>query len=107
MIFKLISTLSDKIVPLLCKEACKNPEPNIKTQALYVISLVTWKLDEVYVANNILPSLRYIVDNERTPAVSMSVIGNFESISNSLGLNYVASSILPVLQVSLLCFYDV
>ena len=70
-----------------------------KTQALYIISLVTWKLDESFVAGNILPSLKYIVDNERTAAVSMSVVGNYESIGNSLGLTYIASSVLPVLQV--------
>jgi len=93
------AVLTEKIVPQLCKEACKNPEPSIKTQALYVISLVTWKLDESFIAGSILPSLQYIVDNERTAAVSMSVVGNFESIGNSLGLTYIASSVLPVLQV--------
>ena len=93
------AVLAEKLVPQLCKEACKNPEASIKTQALYIISLVTWKLDESFVAGNILPSLKYIVDNERTAAVSMSVVGNYESIGNSLGLTYIASSVLPVLQV--------
>ncbi len=32
----------------------------------------------------------------------MSVVGNFESISNSLGLAYVATSVLPILQNMLL-----
>lgn len=89
-------------MPQLCKEACKNPEPSIKIQALYIISLVTWKLDESYVAANILASLKYITDHEKNPQVSMSVVGNFESISNSLGLNYIAVSILPILQTMLL-----
>jgi len=101
------AVLAEKLVPQLCKEACKNPEASIKTQALYIISLVTWKLDESFVAGNILPSLKYIVDNERTAAVSMSVVGNYESIGNSLGLTYIASSVLPVLQVQSVLYYTV
>lgn len=96
------NTLVEKMMPALCKEACKNPESTIKIQALYIISLVTWKLDESYIAANVLTSLKYITDHEKNPAVSMSVVGNFESISNSLGLNYVATSILPILQGMLL-----
>jgi hypothetical protein len=95
-------TLVERVMPALCKEACKNPESTIKIQALYIISLVTWKLEESYIAANILTSLKYIADHEKNPAVSMSVVGNFESISNSLGLNYVATSILPILQGMLL-----
>jgi hypothetical protein len=32
-------------------------------------------MDEKYVAANILPSLKYITDNERNPSVSMCVVG--------------------------------
>ena len=95
-------TLVEKMMPQLCKQACKSPEAAVKIQALYIISLVTWKLDESYIAANVLTSLKYITDNEKNPAVSMSVVGNFESISSSLGLQYVATSILPILQGMLL-----
>ena len=89
-------------MPILCKIACKNPEPSVKIQSLYIISLLTPKLDEAYIAKNILASLKYISDHEKNPQVSMSVVGNFESISNSLGLAYVATSVLPILQNMLL-----
>ena len=96
------TTLVEKLMPVLCKIACKNAEPTIKIQSLYIISLLTHKLDESYIAANILTSLKYITDHEKNPLVSMSVVGNFESISNSLGLNYVATSVLPILQNMLL-----
>jgi hypothetical protein len=96
------ATLVEKLLPTLCKEACKNPEASVKIQSLYVISLLTSKLDESYVAANILTSLKYITDHEKNPQVSMCVVGNFETISNTLGLSYVATSILPILQGMLL-----
>jgi hypothetical protein len=96
------ATLVERMMPQLCKQACKNPESTVKIQALYIISLVTFKLEESYIAANILTSLKYIADHEKNPLVSMSVVGNFESISNSLGLQYVATSILPILQGMLL-----
>jgi len=103
-VYTLFSTASlvDKLMPILCKIACKNPEPSVKIQSLYIISLLTPKLDEAYIAKNILASLKYISDHEKNPQVSMSVVGNFESISNSLGLAYVATSVLPILQNMLL-----
>lgn len=96
------TSLVEKLMPVLCKIACKHAEYTIKVQALYIISLLTHKLDESYIAANILTSLKYISDHEKNPLVSMSVVGNFESISNTLGLNYVATSVLPILQNMLL-----
>lgn len=33
-------------------------------------------MDEEYVVANIIPSLKYITDNEKNPSVSMCVVGN-------------------------------
>lgn len=37
------SSLCDKLIPKLCKEACKNPEASVKIQALYILSLFSVK----------------------------------------------------------------
>eukprot|EP00981_Chlorochromonas_danica_P003586 scaffold662_cov281-Ochromonas_danica.AAC.1 len=87
--------LADKLIPELCKEACKNPDPNTKIQALFVMSLFTHKLDQKYIAANILPSLKYITDNDRTPMVAMHVVGCYETIADALGAEYIASFVLP------------
>ncbi|RYG96546.1 hypothetical protein EON65_54230, partial [archaeon] len=87
--------LSDKLVPALCKEACKNSDPNIKVQALLVMAQFSSKMDKKYIAGNILPSLKYITDNDRTPMVSMAVVGMYDSIAEAVGPDYIASDVLP------------
>lgn len=89
--------LTEKLVPQLCKEACKNVDYNVKVQSLFILSLFAKKIDKTYAIANILPSLKYIIDHERTPAVSMAVIGCYESFSESLGPEYIASAVLPTI----------
>ena len=100
------ASLCDKLIPKLCKEACKNPEASVKIQALYILSLLSVgicrlvvihshsyshsisfffplfyyrglqaHMNEEYVATNILPSLKFITDNEKNASVSMCVVG--------------------------------
>lgn len=90
--------LTDLILPKVCKEACKNNVPNIKILALYFLSLVNSRIDKTYLGKFILPSLQYIIDNEKNPLVSMSVIGNYEVMSLSVGAEYIATQILPTIQ---------
>lgn len=97
-----LPTLSDKIVPRTCKEACKNQDPRIKIHALYFLSLVCSRLNRAYLAANILPSLKYITDNDKNPIVSMCVIGNYEAIAECVGPEYIATSILPTIQPMLI-----
>ena len=63
-----------KIVPKVCREACKNSDPNVKIHALYVLSLVSPKLDKGFIIQNILPSLKYITDNEKNPVVNILLL---------------------------------
>ncbi len=90
--------LTDKIVPKACKEACKNPEPAVKAVALYFISLISHRLDRHYILSNILPSLKYIKEKESDPIVSMCVVGNYETAAESVGVEYIATQILPTIQ---------
>jgi SCY1-like protein 2 len=87
--------LTDLIIPKVCKEACKNNVANIKILALYFLSLINSRIEKSYLAKYILPSLQYIIDNEKNPLVSMSVIGNYEVMSLSVGSDYIATQILP------------
>lgn len=41
-------------------------------------------MNEEYVATNILPSLKYITDNEKNASVSMCVVGEFVCMIVSL-----------------------
>ena len=92
------SSLVDKLVPKACKEACKNPDANVKIHALFFLSLVCHRLEREYVVRNILPSFKYIVDHEKNPIVSMCIIGNYEKIADTVGPEFIASSILPTIQ---------
>jgi hypothetical protein len=96
------TTLVEKIVPRACKEACKNADSRIKTLALYFISLVCHRLESVYIAKNILPSLKYITDHDKDPVVSMCVIGNYGSLSECVDSQLIASAILPTIQPMLI-----
>ena len=92
------AVLSEKVIPKICKEACKNSEPTVKTLALYFLSLVANKLDKQYILANILPSLKYIKERESDSTVAMCVVGNFEVIAECVGPEYIASQILPTIQ---------
>jgi hypothetical protein len=70
---------------------------NVKAQSLFILSLLSAKIDKTYSVANILPSLKYIIDNDRIPAVSMAVIGCYKSFSDSLGPEYISSSVLPTI----------
>ena len=87
--------LTEKLIPQLCKEACKNTDSNVKVQSLFIISLFMRKLDKPYIVANIVPSLKYIADNDRTSNVSLHVVGCYEIVSDVLGHEHIASSILP------------
>lgn len=47
---------------------------------------------------NILPSLKYIMDNEKHPSVSTLVVGLYSKMADQLGVDYISTAILPVLQ---------
>eukprot|EP01042_Synura_sphagnicola_P029258 gene29258-37745_t len=91
------ANVTEKLVPQLCKDACKNPDVNVKIQALYALSLLVRKLDKQYIVDNILPSLKYITDNDRSSLVTLHVVGCYECISDSVGPEYIASAVLPVI----------
>jgi hypothetical protein len=91
------ANLSDKLVPQLCKDACKNPDVNVKIQALYALSLLVRKLGKQYIVDNILPSLKYITDNDRSSIVTLHVVGCYECVSDSVGPEYIASAVLPAI----------
>ena len=90
-------SLLDVVVPKVCREACKNPEANVKVVALYFLSLIVHRLDKAYLAKNMLPSLKYITEHDKAPAVSMAVVGMYETMSETLGADYIATAILPSL----------
>ncbi|CAM9255045.1 unnamed protein product, partial [Ectocarpus fasciculatus] len=85
------------IIPRVCKAACKSSEVAVKVKALYFMSLGAKRLDKNYLIQNYIPSLKYIVDNERSPAVSMCVLGVYDSISEIVKYDAIATGILPVL----------
>ena len=87
----------DKIVPKACREACKNPDASIKVSALYFLSNACARLDKGYMAKNLVPSLKYISEHDHNPAVTMCVIGTFQSMTPVLGSDLVAASVLPVI----------
>ena len=91
------SSLIASIVPGVCKQACKNPETDVKLHALYTLSLLMPRLDQAFVAANILPSLKYITETDKNPQVSVVVIGMYAGISDTLGTDYIGSNILPTL----------
>lgn len=64
--------------------------------ALYFLSFAVKRLDKPYMAKNLLPSLKYISENDSSPAVSMAVIGTFQAMSSALGVDLIATSVLPV-----------
>jgi hypothetical protein len=69
----------------------------MKIQALFALSFFFPKINKDYTIANILPSLKYIIDHDRLPAVSMAVVGCYQSLSDSLGPEYIASAILPTI----------
>ena len=93
------ASLLDVVVPKVCREACKNAEGAVKVLALYFLSLAvaSGRLDKTYLAKNLLPSLKYITEHDKSPSVSMCVAGVYEAMSDSLGPEYIATAILPTL----------
>lgn len=83
----------NKIIPRVCREACKSSDANVKIHALYVLSLISSRLDKNYLIQNILPTLKYITDHDKNPIVSMCVIGNYDVITDILGPDYTAKSV--------------
>ncbi len=74
----------DKIVPKACREACKNPDVTVKVCALYFLSFACTRLDKQYMAKNLVPSLKFIADNDSNAAVTMCVIGTFQAMTSKL-----------------------
>ncbi len=66
-------------------------------KALYAMSLVCKRLNQEYLCKNYLPSLQYIADNFKSPAVSMCLIGVYEAIAETVGPEGIAGSILPIM----------
>lgn len=89
------ANLTERLVPQLCKDACKHPDLNVKFQALYALSLLVGKIEKQYVVDNILPSLKYITETERNATMAMHVVGTYEAISDGVGPEYIASAVLP------------
>ena len=69
----------------------------LQVKALYLMSLLGPRLLPEYLIQNFLPSLKYIADNCRTPAVSMCLLGVYEALADIVGAEAMASSILPVI----------
>jgi SCY1-like protein 2 len=99
-VYSLVSrnVMLDTIIPNACKIACKNADSDVKVHALYFLSHVLDRMDKPYVAKNILPSLKYITEKDKSPHVTMTVVGLYEALSESLGAEYIAGSILPTIQ---------
>ena len=73
------SCLMNDVLPRVCREACKSSDLAVKMKALLFMSLAAKSLDEEYMSKNFLPSLKYILDNDKTSAVAMCVLGVFRS----------------------------
>lgn len=64
---------------------------------MYILSIYSHKLNKDYVVTNILPSLKYITDNDRGTGIAMAVVGCYEAISDALGPEYISSAVIPTL----------
>jgi hypothetical protein len=62
-----------------------------------VLSLFAKKIDKNYIIANILPSLKYIMENDRIPSISMAVVGCYQAFSDSLGPDYISTAVLPTI----------
>lgn len=91
------SALEKDVVPRICKEACKNLDSSVKVKSLYVLSLLSKRLPQPYLQKNYLPSLKYIAEHFKSPAISMCVLGVYEAISDLVGHEAMANQILPII----------
>ena len=66
-------------------------------KALYLMSLLCKRLPAAYLIKNFLPSLKYIAENFKSPAVAMCILGCYEALADIVGVDSIATSILPVL----------
>ena len=69
-------------LPRVCREACKSMDMAVKMKALLFMSLVSPVLDEEYLTKNFVPSLKYIIDNDRSSMVTMCVLGVYRAMEN-------------------------
>ena len=106
------------LLPKICKEACKGTDTSVKVlkiiivflndisisslifqmKALYFLSLIMKSVDNEYVVKNFLPSLKFILENEKAPEVTMSVLGVYKAAANSLGPEIIATTIVPAIE---------
>lgn len=98
-VFKLVdqSLFVNDIVPRVCREACKNAEASVKLKGLYFMSLACTRLERTYLVKNFLPSLKFITDNEKTPDVTMAVLGVYNAMAPLIGPDHIATGIMPVI----------
>ena len=61
------------------------------------MSLGCVRLDKKYLTDNYIPSLKYIVDNEKSAAVTMCILGVYDSIAPIVGYDVLAVGVLPLL----------
>lgn len=85
------------MLPKVCREACKNPDSEIKTTALAFIGQIVKRLDKEYIARNILPSLDYILQADKNPSVTAAVIGVYKLIVDVSSLQCLCKDVLPSL----------
>jgi hypothetical protein len=59
-------------------------------------------VDSDYVIKNFLPSLKFILENDKAPEISMCVLGVYKAAANSLGADIIASTIVPAIEPMLM-----
>ena len=88
--------LTEDVLPRVCREACKSTDIAVKMKGLFFMALVSQALEDEYLTKNFVPSLAYIIQNDRTSMVTMCVLGVYRAMA-STGLDSIANAVLPAL----------
>ena len=91
------TALKEDILPRVCREACKSTDIAVKMKAIYFMALVTRMLDDAYLASNFIPSLKYILENDRTSVVVMCVLGVYRAMTHILSAETLSNAMIPAL----------
>ena len=91
-----VQCLTEDVLPRVCREACKSTDIAVKMKALFFMALVSSALDDEYLTKNFVPSLSYILQNDRTSMVTMCVLGVYRAMA-STGPDSIANAVLPAL----------
>jgi hypothetical protein len=91
------TVLKEDVLPRVCREACKSTDMAVKMKAMYFMSLVVRILDDTYLAANFIPSLKYILDNDRSSSTVMCVLGVYRAMTNMLSAETLSTAMIPAL----------